>query len=176
MSRFAATTSAALASLALLAAAGSLRAQPAPAQAAPAAITASGIRGLVGKSKGKVLLVNFWATWCPPCVREFPALVKLHQAYGSRGLEVVGISMNDAAEMGDVREFLGRHKPPFPVYVAGTVDDAFYPAIDERWQTELPLTLIYDSAGTLRFYHNGERSEAQFEKDVQSLLDPGSKQ
>lgn len=146
----------------------------APAIAAPAPdpemITGQGLQSLVAQHQGKVLLVNFWATWCPPCVREFPALVRLHQAYHAKGLDIVAISMNDVAEMQDVRTFIGKHKPPFGLYLTGTVEDAFYEAVDKRWSSELPLTMIYDPTGKLRYFHNDELSYAQFEQDVKSLL------
>lgn len=133
-------------------------------------VTDKGIKSLVEKSKGKVLLLHFWATWCPPCLEEFPALVKIHTTYKSKGLEVIGVSMNDRSEMKDVQDFLRDHNPSFPMYLAGTVDDSFYQSIDKRWSSELPLTLIYDKEGKLRYFHNDARTYTQFEKDVQSLL------
>jgi len=133
-------------------------------------ITDKGIRTLVEKSKGKVLLLHFWATWCPPCLEEFPALVKIHSIYKSRGLEVIGVSLNDRSEMKDVQDFLRNLNPSFPLYLAGTVEDSFYRSIDKRWSSELPLTMIYDKDGKLRYFRNDARTYAEFEKDVQSLL------
>jgi thiol-disulfide isomerase/thioredoxin len=133
-------------------------------------ISEKGIKDLVAQKKGKVLLINFWATWCPPCLEEFPALVKISSAYKDKGLEVVGISMNDVAEMNDLQAFLRKQKPSFAIYIAGTVEDKFYTAIDKRWTSEIPLTMIYDKEGKLRYFHNDARTYAQFEKDVQSLL------
>ncbi len=136
-------------------------------------ISEKGIKDLVGKNKGKVLLLNFWATWCPPCLEEFPALVKVSNTYKDKGLEVVGISMNDASEMNELQAFLKKQKAPFTVYLAGTVADEFYKNIDKRWTSEIPLTMIYDKEGKLRFFHNDACTYAQFEKDVQSLLGAG---
>ena len=133
-------------------------------------ITDKGVKSLIVKSKGKILLLNFWATWCPPCVHEFPALVRIHNTYKSKGVEVIGVSLNDPSEMKDVQAFLSKHNPSFSLYLAGTVDDSFYQSIDKRWSSELPLTMIYDKNGRLRYFHNDKRTYAQFEKDVQSLL------
>jgi thiol-disulfide isomerase/thioredoxin len=133
-------------------------------------ITDKGIKSLIEKNRGKVLLLNFWATWCPPCVEEFPALVKIYNTYKSRGLEVIGVSLNDPSEMKDVLTFLREQKPSFPLYLAGTVDDSFYQSIDKRWSSEMPLTMIYDKSGRLRYFHNDSRTYTQFEKDLQSLL------
>ena len=133
-------------------------------------ISEKGIKSLVEKNKGRVLLLNFWATWCPPCLEEFPALVKINSNYKAKGLEVIGISMNDVSEMNDLQAFLRKQKAPFTVYLAGTVADAFYKTIDKRWSSEIPLTMIYDKDGKLRYFHNDACTYAQFEKDVQSLL------
>jgi thiol-disulfide isomerase/thioredoxin len=128
------------------------------------------VKSLVAKNKGKVIVLNFWATWCPPCVEEFPALVKLYKAYNAKGVEVIGVSLNDVEELKDVQAFLRKQNPPFPIYLAGSVEDAFYQSIDKRWESEMPLTMIYGKDGKLRYFHNEGRTYAQFEKDVQSLL------
>lgn len=133
-------------------------------------ITGKGIHSLVAKNKGKVVLLHFWATWCPPCADEFPALVKVYTAYKTRGLEVVAVSVNDFSEMPDVMRFVHEQKPSFPLYIAGTVNETFYQSIDKRWSSGVPLTMIYDKTGTLRYFHNDARTYAQFDRDVQSLL------
>ncbi|MCP9462964.1 MAG: TlpA family protein disulfide reductase [Nitrospira sp.] len=133
-------------------------------------ITAKEIQSLVAKNKGKVVLLNFWATWCSPCAHEFPALVKLYDAYKAKGLEVIAVSMNDFSEMQEVANFVRQQKPTFPLYIAGTVEEVFYQTIDKRWSSGLPLTMIYDKTGRLRFFHEGERTYAQFEQDIQSLI------
>jgi thiol-disulfide isomerase/thioredoxin len=133
-------------------------------------ITGEGIQSLVAKNKGKVVLLHFWATWCPPCADEFPALVKVYTAYKTRGLEVIAVSLNDFSEMQDVMSFVHEQKPSFPLYIAGTVNETFYQSIDKRWSSGVPLTMIYDKTGKLRYFHDGARTYAQFDRDVQSLL------
>jgi thiol-disulfide isomerase/thioredoxin len=73
-------------------------------------ITGKGIQSLVAKNKGKVVLLHFWATWCPPWADEFPALVKVYTAYKTRGLEVIAVSLNDFSEMQDVMSFVHEQK------------------------------------------------------------------
>ena len=133
-------------------------------------ITGEGIQSLVAKNKGKVVLLHFWATWCPPCADEFPALVKVYTAYKTRGLEVIAVSLNDVSEMQDVMRFVHEQKPSFPLYIVGTVNETFYRSIDKRWSSGVPLTMIYDKTGKLRYFHDGARTYAQFDRDVQSLL------
>ena len=134
-------------------------------------ITANEIQSLVAKNKGKVVLLHFWASWCPPCAQEFPALVKLYTAYKPRGLEVIAVSMNDFSEMRDVMSFVRSQNPPFPLYIAGTVEKTFFRSIDKRWTSGLPLSVIYDKTGKLRYFHEGARTYNQFERDIKSLLE-----
>ena len=133
-------------------------------------VTGKEIQALVAKNKGKVVLLNFWASWCPPCAHEFPALVKLYTAYKPKGLEVIAVSMNDLSEMRDVMNFVRAQNAPFPLYIAGTVEKTFYRSIDKRWTSGLPLSMIYDKNGDLRYFHDRARTYTQFERDIQSLI------
>ena len=133
-------------------------------------ITGAGIQSLVAKNKGKVILLHFWASWCPPCAEEFPALVQVYTAYKTRGLEVIAVSLNDVSEMQDVMRFVHAQKPSFPLYIAGTVKETFYRSIDKRWSSGVPLTMMYDKTGKLRYFRDEPRTYAQFERDIESLL------
>jgi len=128
------------------------------------------IKDLVAKNKGKVVLLNFFATWCVPCHTEFPDIVKLQNKYKSQGLQVIEVSMNDVSEKDDMQKFLTEQKPPFPVYLASSTEDEFYKAVDTRWDTALPMTMIYDRDGKVRNFYPEARNLAQFEKDVAPLL------
>ncbi len=133
-------------------------------------LDAKAIKSLVEQNRGKVVLVNFFATWCPPCHKEFPGIVKLYDKYKSAGLEVIEVSMNDASEKDDIQAFLREQKPPFPVYLAASTGDAFYKSVNQRWATELPMTMIYDREGKLRYFHPKDRTYAELEQDVGPLL------
>ncbi len=128
------------------------------------------IKDLVAKNKGKVVLLNFFATWCVPCHTEFPDIVKLQNKYKSQGLQVIEVSMNDVSEKDEMQKFLTEQKPPFPVYLASSTDDDFYKAVDSRWDTALPMTLIFDRDGKVRNFYEEGKNLAQFEKDVAPLL------
>jgi thiol-disulfide isomerase/thioredoxin len=66
--------------------------------------------------RGKVVLLNFWATWCPPCRKEMPSMERLHRAYRSRGLVVLAVTAQDAAPLDEVRGFAGSLGLTFPVW------------------------------------------------------------
>ncbi|MBZ5502821.1 MAG: TlpA family protein disulfide reductase [Acidobacteriia bacterium] len=148
--------------------------QPALAQASGApelkTVEPKDIKELVAKNKGKVVLLNFFATWCVPCHTEFPDIVKLQNKYKSQGLQVIEVSMNDISEKDEMQKFLTEQKPPFPVYLAASTDDDFYKAVDTRWDTALPMTLIYDRDGKARNFYVEGRNLEQFEKDIAPLL------
>jgi len=128
------------------------------------------IKALVAANKGKVVLLNFFATWCVPCHAEFPDIVKLQNKYKSQGLVVIEVSMNDISEKEDMQKFLAEQKPPFAVYLASSAEDEFYKAVDSRWDTALPMTLIYGRDGAEHYFYKEARNLAQFEKDITPLL------
>lgn len=133
-------------------------------------LTPDGIKDLVAQNKGKVVLLNFFATWCVPCHKEFPDIVKLQGKYKAQGLQVIEVSMNDVSEKDEMQKFLNEQKPPFPVYLASSTEDDFYKAVDSRWDTALPMTMIYDRDGKVRYYYGEARNLEQFEKDITPLL------
>ena len=147
---------------------------PAFAQASAApelkSVDPKGIKDLIAKNKGKVVLLNFFATWCVPCHKEFPDIVKLQNKYRSQGLQVIEVSMNDVSEKDEMQKFLNEQKPPFAVYLASSTEDEFYKAVDSRWDSALPMSMIYDRDGNARYFYAEARDYEQFEKDIAPLL------
>src|SRR5260370_13364499 len=90
------------------------RALPSKRVADPALMDQQGYQDILGKYRGKPLLINFWATWCEPCRDEYPMLNELAKKYAPQGLRVVGISLDSDGEMILVRRFLARNQPVFP--------------------------------------------------------------
>jgi thiol-disulfide isomerase/thioredoxin len=136
----------------LLAAFGPLSGAAAQAQEV-GVITPAGIRALVGAGESRVVVVNFWATWCPPCLREFPDIIEVYEDYREHGLDVFAVSMNEADEAEDIAEFLENFAPPFPIYRAATIDETFYEGVLDSWFGEMPMTLIFDADGELLHIH-----------------------
>lgn len=135
-----------------------------------ATISPAGIEALVGANEGKVVVVNFWATWCPPCLREFPDIIEVYGEYRDQGLEVVAVSMNEADENEDIQEFLENFAPPFDVYRASSVDFEFYEGVLESWFGEMPMTMIFDTTGSTAHIHKKPLSYDELAADVAALL------
>lgn len=123
-------------------------------------------------------MVNFWATWCPPCRREFPAIIEVYEQYHEEGLDVFAVSMNSPEEMADIQEFLRTYNPPFPVYLADKQDGTFYEgvvehgAVLEQWYGEMPMTLVFNTAGENVLAHRKELTYEELSSDVEALLPP----
>jgi thiol-disulfide isomerase/thioredoxin len=107
--------------------------------------------------RGKPLLINFWATWCAPCLRELPAINEFHRQYKGKGWQVVGLAIDGPTP---VREFLTRVKIGFPVGLAG-LDGTDLIAKLGNLQGGLPFSVLIDSRGRLVERKLGETSLAE---------------
>lgn len=113
--------------------------------------------------RGKVVLLDFWATWCVPCREEIPHFVRLQDKYRDAGLAVIGISVDD--EVAPVREYYRTLRMNYPV----AMGDA---ALAERYGGILgvPVAFMIDRQGRIRMKHAGQTDAAVFERDVTELL------
>ncbi len=150
------------------------RAQGQPTSApALLSVDAKGIDALRAKHKGKVLVMNFWATWCTPCVQEFPDLVKLRKSYATKGLAVVFVSIDDddAKTKQRVTSFLRKQKALPPSYIkSGGDDEQFINAVSSEWSGAIPATFVYDRKGNLVKMRVEETNFAELEQTIRPLL------
>ena len=119
------------------------------AHAAVTPADAPALKKAIAAQKGHVVLVNFWATWCGPCVAEFPAIVKAGHKYRAQGLTVISVSADSAKDLHTkVEPFLAKQGATFPAYLEKSADpEDFINALDPAWQGDLPRTFIYDRQG-----------------------------
>jgi len=115
---------------------------------------------------GKVTLINFWATWCTPCVEEMPMLSRLHQNYASRGVQVVGIALDDPQKAGDFAAQLDIH---YPVLV-GTTDAILVGRQFGNRAGMLPYSVLLDSEGIVRWAYLGALDPQEVEAQIRALL------
>ena len=135
-------------------------------------LDAKGYASAVAKQKGRVVLVNFWATWCVPCREEYPDLTRLEKAYRGSGLAVLGVSIDSAKDLAAVDKFLAKMKPDFPNYrkASGGDDQIFIESVDKDWGGELPFTVLYARDGTKTKVLSGKQTYGDFENAVRALL------
>jgi thiol-disulfide isomerase/thioredoxin len=139
------------------------------AQLAP--LDESVYREILEKRRGKVVLVNFWATWCEPCREEMPHLAALARKYGARGLSLVTISADEPEQERDAAAFLKSSKVSFPAWLKRVKnDDAFITFIDKDWSGALPATFLFDRKGAKAARFVGEADLAELEVAIRKLL------
>lgn len=128
---------------------------------------------IMDKGKDKVVLVNFWATWCKPCVKEFPELVKLYGNYKDKGFKIVFISVDVPEDVEPkVVPFLKKQDVDFVTYFNKfDKPEELINYIDEDWEGAIPSTYIYDKEGKLTSHILGSRSYEDFEKEIMKSLD-----
>jgi len=142
----------------------------APAGAIPR-VSEKNVAKVLAKYKNKVVVANFWATWCGPCREEFPDLVKLYHKYRDQGLVVLGFSMDDTDSIDQVRKFIRDTQADFPHYLVDAQDlENFINAVDQDWPGAIPTTFIYDRKGKLAKRLIGSQELGDFEREVKPFL------
>ena len=113
--------------------------------------------------KGKVVLVNFWASWCAPCLAEIPEFIKVREELHGKGFEILGISTDDTPEQ--LRDFASKYKTNYPlVQVTAEAEEAYGPVFG------LPTSILVARDGSVCKRHFGPLSKEELEKQVKSLL------
>ncbi|MCL7763018.1 TlpA family protein disulfide reductase [Polaribacter sp. Z014] len=128
------------------------------------------LKPLLEKDDGKTYVINFWATWCAPCVKELPAFEKLNQEYAAKNVEVILVSL-DFPKQVDKRliPFINKNNLQSKVVLLNDVnEDVWIKAIDSTWSGALPATLIYNAKGR-KFYEQSFDYE-KLETELQSIL------
>ncbi|HET9831591.1 MAG TPA: TlpA disulfide reductase family protein [Vicinamibacterales bacterium] len=139
--------------------------------AAPMANLNFSFKDITGKKvslsdfKGKVILLDFWATWCVPCKQEIPGFIELQKKYGGRGLQIVGISVDDSLNL--AKQYATQMQMNYPILLAEGKEDILkaYDPIPS-----IPVSIIIDRGGRIVSRHLGIASMDVFEQEIVPLL------
>ena len=141
-----------------------------PANAKPANLNftlkdVNGVDVKLSDYKGKVILLDFWATWCGPCKIEIPWFVELQTKYGKDGLQALGVSVDDTVEK--LKPYVAELKMNYPV-LQGLGHDDMQEAYGPMWG--IPVTVVISRDGRICNKHIGFSAKESFEKEIKSLL------
>lgn len=129
------------------------------------ALASHQLEGVLPATKGKIVVLDFWASWCGPCASSLPALERLHQKYKDRGVVVLGVSVDDdAAKM---KGFLAKHPVTFP-----TVRDAGQTLVAACSIESMPTSIVIGPDGRVVSVHRGfkgKKTEEEWDRDLQRL-------
>ena len=124
------------------------------------------LEGKLPDLNGKVVLVDFWASWCAPCKESFPTMNDLQKRYGRQGFIIIAINVDE--NNSDMVDFLKKHSASFTV-----VRDAAQKLVDKVDISTMPTSFLIDSSGKVRFTHSGFRGDEtkkRYEQEIESLL------
>lgn len=127
---------------------------------------------IMSANKGKVILCNFWASWCKPCVEEFPDLMKISDEYKDKDFKIVFVSLDFGDDLEtETQKFLKKMKVDFDTYYNGfSKDEDLINYMDKNWNGGIPGTFIYDKEGKLKKTFIGKTSHEDFRKAIDKLL------
>ena len=134
-------------------------------------INEAGFQKLVEAHRGKVVLYDFWATWCAPCRAEMPELAGVADKFRARGFQVVTISADDREHKAAAEKFIQMFRVEGPAYQKqADDDDRFMNAIDPKWSGALPALFLYDKSGHRARSFIGETEMPMLEAAIRKLL------
>lgn len=119
--------------------------------------------------EGHVYIVNFWATWCPPCEKEIPDFIKLQNEYGDRKFTIIGISVDQEGEA-VVNDFIKEKGMNYPVIMLTEQIKSDYENAMGAALRSIPTSIVVNRDGNIVSIHIGFRTKAQFEQEIQELL------
>lgn len=127
------------------------RLRPTGQPSGPVTVTATdfaGVENAIAAAKGKVVLIDLWATWCGPCVRSFPRLVEKSQKYGPKGLAVISVSLDDPKKADEVLAFLTKNKAAF-TNLHLTMNPAARQGLagEFAYEGSIPHAVLFDKTG-----------------------------
>ncbi len=120
------------------------------------------------KNNDTLYVVNFWATWCDPCVKELPAFQQESKKYAANKVKIIYVSLNSGKELNKVQDFVDSHKLGPPVLLlSGDNPNVWINKVDTSWSGAIPATVMYKS-GKKVYFREGDFTSESLDKIIQS--------
>ncbi len=130
-------------------------------------ISPSGLADLLKNPTENLMLINFWATWCGPCVVEYPEFIEIQRMYGGRDFQFVSLSMDNPNQEEKVLKFLKSKYSAVPNYLIDTEDKyAVIDVVGNEWDGSLPITLLIEPGGKIAYKKMGEIKALELKKAI----------
>ncbi|MGZ8227291.1 MAG: TlpA family protein disulfide reductase [Methylococcaceae bacterium] len=126
----------------------------------------SGKQHSISEWRGKLLIINFWATWCPPCRKEIPEFIKLQEQYAAKGLQFIGVALDDRDA---VDEYLKSTKINYPLLIGGNEGIVLNQQLGNNVQA-VPYSIVVDQRGQIVYRHQGEFSREKILEIIAPLI------
>lgn len=141
-----------------------------PAKVEP--VTAAEFRAILAQHRGEVVLVNLWATWCKPCIKELPDIARVYQKYKDQKFTVIAVSFDDLEDLETkVRPFAQKQLPDFINYLQKEDDpEKFVSVMDKAWEGVVPTNFLFDRVGNLKSKLIGGKSYEEFDAAIGPLV------
>ena len=137
---------------------------------------ATGRRHALETFRGRYVLLNLWATWCAPCLREIPDLVRLEAELAPRGVALIGVSMDEPDDGARVAEFRAKYFPAFPTWLRSERElDAIASVVDPAWNEVLPTTYLLGRDGKVARRVQGAKTHEEFRALIEAVLAAGAR-
>lgn len=127
---------------------------------------------IINNPDDRIHVLNFWATWCGPCVREFPLFEKVAKEYNNKNVRFLMISLDFPSQIEkQLIPFLKKHNTTLDIAVMMDVDyNAWIDKVDNSWQGDIPATLVFNNARKQKNFHKGEIDEQGLRKLIEAYL------
>ncbi len=133
--------------------------------------TISDIQSAISESDKELVLAHIWATWCPPCVKEFPDIVALGDFSPSSDVEFVLVSADDMDDVDLVEKFMVDQGSPWGTYIVENFNEDLMDVFSSEWGGAIPATFFFDRKGELVEWWSGAKTRQEFEEAITRLLD-----
>lgn len=134
-------------------------------------INTDSLKNIISENKGEVIFINIWATWCEPCVKEFPDVVRIFNEYKNKDVKFLSLSVDSESDIDSlVIPFLKKQNAKFPVYIVDEKSsESVINFLNPDWSGAIPVSIIYDKKGEQRKFLSGLQHYLELKNYVDSV-------